>query len=102
MLTRLVCLLALMLLGASAYAEEPAADVVRESRYVAVRDGTRLAVNIYRPAENAAAASEPLPVVFAFTPYRARFKGEDGRISETALGDGLALRSLLLTHPETS
>src|SRR5690606_3350572 len=74
---------------------EGVADVVRESRYVAVRDGTRLAVNIYRPAENGAAVSAPLPVVFAFTPYRARFRDENGAISETALGDGLALRSLL-------
>ena len=94
MLTRLVCLLAMLLLGTSASAEG-VADVVRESRYVAVRDGTRLAVNIYRPAENGAAVSAPLPVVFAFTPYRARFRDENGAISETALGDGLALRSLL-------
>lgn len=94
MLARLVCLLALLLLGTSASAED-LADVVRESRYVAVRDGTRLAVNVYRPAENGVAVSTPLPVVFAFTPYRARFKDENGAISETALSDGLALRSLL-------
>ena len=94
MLARLVCLLALLLFGTSASAED-LADVVRESRYVAVRDGTRLAVNVYRPAENGVAVSTPLPVVFAFTPYRARFKDENGAISETALSDGLALRSLL-------
>jgi len=93
-LARLVCLLALLLFGTSASAED-LADVVRESRYVAVRDGTRLAVNVYRPAENGVAVSTPLPVVFAFTPYRARFKDENGAISETALSDGLALRSLL-------
>lgn len=94
MLARLVCLLALLLFGTSASAED-LADVVRESRYVAVRDGTRLAVNVYRPAENGVAVSTPLPVVFAFTPYRARFKDENGAISETALSDSLALRSLL-------
>ncbi len=80
-LARLVCLLALLLFGTSASAED-LADVVRESRYVAVRDGTRLAVNVYRPAENGVAVSTPLPVVFAFTPYRARFKDENGAISE--------------------
>src|SRR5690606_38867251 len=34
-------------------------------------------------------------VIFAFTPYRARFKDEAGAVRETALEDGLALRSLL-------
>jgi len=70
-------------------------DVVRDSRYVAVRDGTRLAVNIYRPADGDRPAAERLPVIFAFTPYRARYRAEDGHIAELALGDQLALRSLI-------
>lgn len=53
--------------------------VQRQSLYVPVRDGTRLAVNIYR---SAAAASARQPTIFAFTPYRARYF-KDGKIEET-------------------
>lgn len=70
-------------------------DVLRTSSYVAVRDGTRLAVNIYRPARGNEAQPAPLPVIFSFTPYRARFKDKDGKVEELALGDRLALRSLI-------
>ena len=44
-----------------------------------VRDGTRLAVNIYRPT---AATAARHPTIFAFTPYRARYF-KDGKIEET-------------------
>src|SRR5690606_25722703 len=60
-----------------------------------VRDGTRLAVNVYRPTVDGDPVAERLPVVFAFTPYRARFRADDGKVVEAALQDGLALRSLL-------
>lgn len=70
-------------------------DVVRTSAYVPVRDGTRLAVNVYRPARDGAAVASRLPVIFAFTPYRARFTEKDGKVVELALGDRLALRSLI-------
>lgn len=70
-------------------------EVQRTSLYVPVRDGTRLAVNIYRPATESGVVEERLPVVFAFTPYRARFRNAEGVVQETALEDGLALRSLL-------
>lgn len=96
MFARFAALLALLLLGHPAAAEERAAtDHVRESRYVSVHDGTRLAVNIYRPAQAGEAIAHPLPVIFAFTPYRARFRDEDGDVTEAALDDRLALRSLL-------
>ncbi|WP_298287724.1 CocE/NonD family hydrolase [Novosphingobium sp.] len=70
-------------------------DVVRTSSYVPVRDGTRLAVNVYRPARDGVAETAPLPVIFSFTPYRARFKDKDGKIEELALSDRLAMRSLI-------
>lgn len=70
-------------------------DVVRVSRYVPVRDGTKLAVNIYRPAVGTVPVPAALPVVFAFTPYRARFTDKDGRVVDLALDDRLALRSLI-------
>lgn len=96
MFARFAALLALLLLGAPAAAQTGALnDHVRESRYVTVRDGTRLAVNIYRPVHAGKVIAEPRSVIFAFTPYRARFKDETGAVRETALESGLALRSLL-------
>jgi putative CocE/NonD family hydrolase len=54
----------------------------RESLYVPVRDGTRLAMHVYRPARDGALLPGRLPTVFAFTPYRARFRDADGRVRE--------------------
>ena len=58
----------------------------RESVYVPVRDGTRLAMHVLRPAENGVLLETPQPVVFAFTPYRARYRAANGRI----VGPGVA------------
>ena len=69
-------------------------DYVRSSFYVPVRDGTRLAMNIYRPAIDGRVVAEPLPVVFAFTPYRARYFAEDGSIVETGRTERLGLPQL--------
>lgn len=89
-------IVALMAAGSAVVASaQPFADVARTSLYVPVRDGTRLAMNIYRPAQGAAPVDKPLPVIFVFTPYRARFKDDQGKVSETALNDQMALRSLI-------
>lgn len=53
---------------------------VRTSQYIPVRDGTRLAVTLYRPAVNGRVVETPYPVVFNFTPYRTRYRDEQGRI----------------------
>ncbi|OYW51366.1 MAG: peptidase S15 [Novosphingobium sp. 28-62-57] len=82
-------------LQAQALSAAPYPDVVRTSSYVPVRDGTRLAVNVYRPARDGVVETAPLPVIFSFTPYRARFKDKDGKIEELALSDRLAMRSLI-------
>ena len=42
------------------------------SRYVQARDGTRLAVDIFRPAKDGRAASGKFPVVWMHTPYNRR------------------------------
>ncbi|MFV0643943.1 MAG: CocE/NonD family hydrolase [Sphingomonadaceae bacterium] len=93
----LACLgLCLMLSGMVSVAKaQTYPDFVRKSVYVTVRDGVRLAVNIYRPATNGAVEQGPLPVIFAFTPYRARFVDKDGQVVELALKDRLGLRSLI-------
>lgn len=85
----------ILAVAASPALSQSAPDVVRTSFYVPVRDGTRLAVNIYRPAHGARPVAGRLPVIFAFTPYRARFRNADGQIEEAALNDRLALRSLI-------
>ncbi len=54
----------------------------RQSLYVPVRDGTRLAMNVYRPARDGVPLAEPQPVVFSFTPYRARYRDDAGRLIE--------------------
>jgi len=69
-------------------------DYVRSSFYVEARDGTRLAMNVYRPAVDGRAVEDRLPVVFAFTPYRARFYTSDGGIEETGRSDRLGLKQL--------
>ena len=42
---------------------------VRTSQYVAVRDGTKLAVDVFRPAQNGQPVSRPLPVVWSHNRY---------------------------------
>jgi predicted acyl esterase len=87
--------LAAFSVAAAPVAAETYPNVVSQSRYVAVRDGTKLAMSVYRPAVNGKAVAKRLPVIFVFTPYRGRFRGPDGKVTETALGDNLGLRSLL-------
>ncbi|BBD99445.1 peptidase S15 [Sphingobium amiense] len=70
-------------------------DVQRQSLYVPVRDGTKLAVNLYLPAVDGKRVESKMPVIFVFTPYRARFRDKDGAVQEVALNDRMALRSLI-------
>jgi putative CocE/NonD family hydrolase len=44
-------------------------ESVRTSRYVTVRDGTRLAIDIYRPAVGGKPVETKLPVILVATPY---------------------------------
>jgi len=59
------------------YSEPLYDDWVRFSQYVPVRDGTRLAVDIFRPAIDGAPVDDPLPVIWTFHRYhRARIDRE--------------------------
>jgi hypothetical protein len=51
------------------YSEEKYDGWIRASVYIKVRDGARLAADIFRPARGGQVASEPLPVVWAFDRY---------------------------------
>ena len=62
----------------------------RTSFYIAVRDGTRLAVDLFQPTSNGMLAAEKLPVVWMHTPYNRRtYRG--GIAAETYPGFALRL-----------
>ena len=44
-------------------------DWTRVSQYVAVRDGTKLAVDVFRPVQNGQPVEEPLPVIWTYDRY---------------------------------
>ncbi len=69
----------------SGYSEPAHTEFHRESSYVATRDGTRLAVDIYRPVESGQPVQKPLPVIFGYARYWRATENPDGSIS-TALG----------------
>jgi predicted acyl esterase len=68
--------------------------VSRSSFYLPMRDGVRLAVNVYRPADHGKPVAEKAPVVFAFTPYRARYY-KDGQVVDLIDSKEFALRNLV-------
>lgn len=75
--------------------ESPDPTVTRSSTYVAVRDGTRLAVNVYRPAQDGVARDGHFPIVFAFTPYRARYFDKNGQLVDLLDSPQFGLRDLV-------
>src|SRR5688572_2257431 len=68
----------------SGWSSELYSEWVRTTDYVAVRDGTRLALTLYRPAINGRAVETPYPVALEITPYRARFRDQNGAIQSQA------------------
>jgi predicted acyl esterase len=64
---------------------------VRSSQYVMTRDGTKLAMDLYRPKEaSGEATTKPLPVVWMHTPYNRRtYMG--GIAAETFPGHALGM-----------
>jgi putative CocE/NonD family hydrolase len=53
---------------------------VRSSQYVAVRDGTKLAVDIFRPTENGVPVEDPLPVIWTHERYQRALIGSSGNV----------------------
>jgi predicted acyl esterase len=80
---------------ARAQAQDEPDDYVRSSLYVPVRDGTQLAMNVYRPARDGVAVDTPLPVIFMFTPYRARYRNAEGAVVELSQARSFGLDRLL-------
>jgi uncharacterized protein len=66
----------------------------RQSLYVPVRDGTLLAMNVYRPARDGVPVATRSPVIFSFTPYRARYRDATGKVLELGQLSGDTARAL--------
>jgi len=76
---------------------EPVYDEwVRISQYVPVRDGTKLAVDIFRPSRDGKPVSEPLPLIWTLTPYRRAVRLPNGKLA-TAL-EQMSWLSTILKH----
>ena len=58
----------------------------RTSGYLTLRDGTRLAYDLIVPTRKGVPASEPLPVLFKYTPYLRSFTIFDGN-GKDLIGD---------------
>jgi len=63
------------------YSEPLYDDWVRVSQYVPARDGTRLAVDIFRPAVDGEPVSDPLPVIWTFHRYHRARIDRDGTLT---------------------
>jgi len=62
------------------YSEARFSESVKTSQYVAMLDGIRLAVDIYRPSVNGRAVDKKFPVVWIHTPYRRAYTDAKGNI----------------------
>ena len=68
-------------------------DWVCHSEYLTLNDGTKIAIDIYRPANGGKVESRPLPVVWEHTPYQRGYRLKNGEHS----GSGMpALAPMLL------
>ena len=62
---------------------------VKTSQYVKVKDGTRLAVDIFRPALKGTVAPGRFPVIWTHTPYRRSTLRPDGKLASALDSWGL-------------
>jgi uncharacterized protein len=65
----IACLFWLLLMRAQAQNESPYEVVAMKNEMVAMRDGVKLATDIYRPARNGSAVAGKFPVILERTPY---------------------------------
>jgi hypothetical protein len=77
------------------YSERLYTSWQRSSFYVPVRDGTRLAVDLYRPVAEGEAVATPHPVIWIHTAYLRGVLGPDGSVQLSA-STYLAARDLTL------
>ena len=58
-------------------------DAIRSSQYVTVRDGVRLAVDLFRPMRGGAVADTPLPALWTHTRYQRASHTQSGEVTST-------------------
>jgi putative CocE/NonD family hydrolase len=63
------------------YSEALYNEIARVSLYITVRDGTRLAADIHRPAVNGKPVEEPLPLIWIHTRYHRASYTEEGKVA---------------------
>lgn len=82
------------------YSERKYNSYVRESKYVRVRDGTRLAVDIYHPAIDGKQAEGRFPVMMTATRYWRAHQQPGGSVTSGMFGmeDRESQRRFLLEH----
>ncbi len=66
----------------SGYSEEIYDSSVRTSRYLTMRDGIKIAIDILRPAKNGSVEEKPLPAVWTHTRYRRSYIRNGKLVSE--------------------
>ncbi|MFO7979918.1 MAG: CocE/NonD family hydrolase [Candidatus Aminicenantes bacterium] len=66
------------------YSQEKYDSWVRFSQYLTMRDGTKIAIDIIRPAVDDKPVEEPLPVVWTHTRYRRASQDDEGNIHSAA------------------
>ncbi len=72
------------------YAEEKYDGYQLQSQYIEMRDGTKIAIDVFRPTLDGAHAEEKLPVLWMHTPYNRR-NYRDGLTGENYPGKALKL-----------
>lgn len=80
----------------SGYSESLYRAWVRTSQYISMRDGTKLAVDIIRPAVNGVPVPEPLPIILTYERYHRAWFADNGQIVSQVDGKGPAFLPLLL------
>jgi len=66
------------------FSEEKYDSFVRSSQYLTMRDGTKIAIDIIRPAVDDKPVEEPLPVVWTHTRYRRASRTQEGKVYSSA------------------
>ncbi|MGC1374821.1 MAG: CocE/NonD family hydrolase [Anaerolineales bacterium] len=76
------------------YSQALYSEWVKTSQYVTVRDGTKLAVDIYHPAQGGKAVDTPLPVIWTHTRYHREEMVNNEPWLQTVLKHGYVIASV--------
>ncbi|MEP2652104.1 MAG: hypothetical protein ABJH06_08915, partial [Paraglaciecola sp.] len=84
LLTIMFCVVSVSSKAQSSFGEyrpsQEYSQYTRSSQYISVADGTKLAVDVFRPAVNGQVETKPLPVIFYYGRYWRAKQLADGTI----------------------